>query len=364
MVVRSLWLLEPLQIRLRSATQAFTLEPGHAELEKRMLQVRRLSGEDLASFPVGTFLHVGDLKAALASNPELRGQRLRLVCDGTVLEDGHKLKSAVELHLVVLRPFVEANQSSVQKLVLAAEKGAVSEVEDMLQQPHDPNLCCYIRKSLAVAYYDTPLGAAAGSGQTEVVRLLLAAGAKVNLRSQSKMFSRKAAWKGSDPNVTPLFQACSEGHTEVVRLLLDAHADHQVCGLEALSPFHVAVRRGHTEVVRLLLEDRAETNKVFHGGETPLVTAILQNQPDMVRLLLKNGADKEQVVDYDTPLGLAVRKGREEIVGLLLEAGADRQKRFGPVRERPLAVAAKYGYTAIMRRLSQPGPGSEDSPTP
>lgn len=133
-----------------------------------------------------------------------------------------------------------------------------------------------------------------------------------------------------------------------------------MCGVEALSPFHAAVQRGRTEVAGLLLEARADTNKA-HGDETPLATAILQNHPDMVALLLKNGADKEQVVDFDTPLGLAVRRGRQEIVALLLEAGADRHRRFGPVRERPVAVAAKYGYTAIMRLL-QPGPGSEDSP--
>ncbi|CAE7508979.1 ANK1, partial [Symbiodinium necroappetens] len=335
------------------------------QAEARMLHVQRMSGEELASFPVGTFLRVSDLKTALQSNPELRGQRLKLVCDGVVLPDDHKLESAVALLLVVSRPFVEATESSVQKLVLAAEKGAVSEVEEMLQQPYDPDLRGFVRKSFAEASshgYQTPLAAAAGSGQTEVVRLLLAAGAKVNLRSQNQGFWRKAARNPKvNPNATPLFQASCAGHAEVVRLLLDAQADqHQVCGVEALSPFHAAVKRGRTEVAGLLLEARADTNKA-HGDETPLATAILQNHPDMVALLLKNGADKEQVVDFDTPLGLAVRRGRQEIVALLLEAGADRHRRFGPVRERPMAVAAKYGYTAIMRLL-QPGPGSEDSP--
>lgn len=335
------------------------------QAEAKMLHVQRMSGEELASFPVGTFLCVSDLKTALQSNPELRGQRLKLVCDGVVLPDDHKLESAVALLLVVSRPFVEATESSVQKLVLAAEKGAVSEVEEMLQQPYDPDLRGFVRKSFAEASshgYQTPLAAAAGSGHTEVVRLLLAAGATVNLRSQNQGFWRKAARNPKvNPNATPLFQASSAGHAEVVRLLLDAQADqHQVCGVEALSPFHAAVQRGRTEVAGLLLEARADTNKA-HGDETPLATAILQNHPDMVALLLKNGADKEQVVDFDTPLGLAVRRGRQEIVALLLEAGADRHRRFGPVRERPVAVAAKYGYTAIMRLL-QPGPGSEDSP--
>ena len=61
-------------------------------------------------------------------------------------------------------------------------------------------------------------------------------------------------------------------------------------------------------------------------------------------------------MDYDTPIGLAVRKGREEIVSLLLTAGADRNKKFGPVNDTPLAVAAKCGYVSSLRLLAQARP--------
>ena len=288
-----------------------------------MLHVRRMSGEEVAAVPVGKFATVGGLKRFLLDRCELHGFRLRLLCDGKIWDDGQHLESAGELQLVVQRPFVDADFHQRYRFVRAAEAGSVAEVEGMLQLPQDPDARAFLQKPFTSAWPETPLGAAAAKGQDEVVRLLLSAGAKVNLRSHQSKFDPKGK--------TPLFQASHSGHSEVVRLLLAAQADqNQACGVEALTPLHAAVRSNHLGVARLLLGAAADTNKAC-GEETPLIAAISRSHTEMVQLLLENGVDKEQVLDYETPLSTAIRKGREEIVRLLLEAGADGEKLARPL---------------------------------
>ena len=315
-----------------------------------MLRVFRISGEELVAASVGKFPRVADLKAFLQDECELHGSRLRLMRDGAVLEDAEKLQSAADLQLVVLPGFVEGTDRQVQNLVYAARSGSVPEVEELLQLPLDPNQRTFVLASReeGCSSYQTPLGAACAGGHAEVVRLLLFAGASKNGRSHQNEYCPEGA--------TPVYLASNSGRPEVVRVLLQASADLQeASGMETLAPLLVATRHNHTEVVQVLLEGAADANKA-HGEDTPLGVAILHDHVDVVQLLLENRADTENVVNYDTPLGLAVRKGREEIVSLLLTAGADRNKKFGPVNETPLAVAAKYGYVSILRLLAQARP--------
>ena len=87
---------------------------------------------------------------------------------------------------------------------------------------------------------DKTLRCAAEYGHTEVVKLLLAAGADVHAQDNYAL-----RW------------AASEGHTEIVRLLLEAGADVHAQNNSALK---WTASKGHTEVVKLLLEAGADVH--------------------------------------------------------------------------------------------------------
>ena len=114
----------------------------------------------------------------------------------------------------------------------------------------------------------TPLREAAASGHTPVVTLLLEARADTECRSLSEpnvelvgeddeynFYLRKAR------PVTPLAAAIKGGHTDVVSVLVMAGA--KLYGLE--SPIMEACRHGRLEILRLLLAAGADVNKALQG---------------------------------------------------------------------------------------------------
>ena len=92
-----------------------------------MLQIRLLSGEEVASIPVDAPRSVRELKQRLH---QLHGQpprfRQRLLLQGASLSDDVKLDSPMDLDLVLL-PFADASQAQVKELADAAEGGAAEE---------------------------------------------------------------------------------------------------------------------------------------------------------------------------------------------------------------------------------------------
>ena len=68
-----------------------------------------------------------------------------------------------------------------------------------------------------------------------------------------------------DEGRTPLHLAASTGDTELVRILIEAGADVAVRDAQGASPLHLAVAGGHTETVRVLVE--AESGSDEKDGE-------------------------------------------------------------------------------------------------
>ena len=64
-----------------------------------------------------------------------------------------------------------------------------------------------------------------------------------------------------------------KGRTEVVRILLDAGANPNVKGEHHVSCLTWAAGRGHAQVVKLLLEAGAKVNTADKHGTTPLCWA-------------------------------------------------------------------------------------------
>ena len=123
---------------------------------------------------------------------------------------------------------------------------------------------------------------------------------------------------------TPLHVASSNGHSETVTLLLDAGANVDAQTKNGWTPLHRASWYGHRKTVTLLLDAGANIEAQTNNGWTPLHTASFFGCKETVLLLGKAGANIEaRDNDGETPLHLASENRQKETVALLLDAGAN-----------------------------------------
>lgn len=154
-----------------------------------------------------------------------------------------------------------------------------------------------------------------GATDPEKVRLLLAAGAKVDVRT-----------KGGKN--TPLIIATMKyGNSEAVRQLLDKGADINVRNRSLVSPVMGAASSGDLDTLKLLVKKGAKVNdcpdsRAKEDIRTPLMWAAFHDDVPMVRYLLEQKADPNLATYYGTPLSHAAWRDCVEAARLLLAHGA------------------------------------------
>lgn len=138
-----------------------------------------------------------------------------------------------------------------------------------------------------------------------------------------------------DPNGdAPLVMAAYLGHTEIVRLLLEAGADVTAVdpGMKATA-LHAAAYAGRTEAARLLIAHGIDIDKQGpKNGYTALHDAIWENHADTARVIIDAGADLTLTSHAgQTPLDFAKARHRREIVDMIEKrlAGRTRSPRNG-----------------------------------
>jgi len=89
---------------------------------------------------------------------------------------------------------------------------------------------------------------------------------------------------------SPLLAAAEGGHSEVVDLLLQAGADLNGNNSTGYTPLCAAAHNGHVPVVQKLLEAKAEIEKPTFRGDTPLILAAGKGHSEVVKILLGAGA--------------------------------------------------------------------------
>ena len=96
-----------------------------------------------------------------------------------------------------------------------------------------------------------------------------------------------------DQGRTPLHLAASAGDTELARVLIAAGADVTVRDAQGASPLHLAVAGGHTETVQLLVEaesssdehiDDGSDSEVDSSAKSPSVARTTVNSPPVTTM--------------------------------------------------------------------------------
>jgi ankyrin repeat protein len=148
-----------------------------------------------------------------------------------------------------------------------------------------------------------PIHAAAGSGQAELVCLLLERGAEVEADDG----------KGG----RPLHRAAEGGHVEAARILLAAGARIDREDRYGYQPIHCAASGGSVEMVGLLKDAGAALDSKA-GPEKPMRSNELERDPAISASFLRAGINP---VDGKQPIHVAARRGQVAVVAYLLEQG-------------------------------------------
>lgn len=118
----------------------------------------------------------------------------------------------------------------------------------------------------------------------------------------------------------PLVMAAYKGHTEIVKLLLEAGADVKAVdpGMRATA-LHAAAYAGRTPAAKLLIEYGIEIDKQGpKNGYTALHDAIWQNNIETAKVLIAAGANLNlKSHDGETPLEFSRSNKRREIAALI-----------------------------------------------
>lgn len=149
-------------------------------------------------------------------------------------------------------------------LAKAAEDGDTLAIERLLADGHSAD-------ERGWRSGETALFAAAATGQTDAIKLLLSKGANPNIRDRT--------------GDTPLDSAVTGRHVEAVKLLISAGSDVNSSAGSGLTPLMYGVFSGDLDTVRELLQHGASPLAHAANGKTALTIANENHRTDMAQLL-------------------------------------------------------------------------------
>ena len=155
----------------------------------------------------------------------------------------------------------------------------------------------------------TPLMYATWSDQDELVRMLLAHGARHDVTKEAE-------------GLTPLAIAAQNAKDKAGPVLIEAGADvNHAVGKGEYTPLMLAATSGSVVMTQKLLAKNAQVNAKNPGGVTALMIAAAGNRTEIAQLLIDAGADTSiKSEDGRTALTIAQSSNSDGVVKLLQQA--------------------------------------------
>ncbi len=193
------------------------------------------------------------------------------------------------------------------ELAEATSSGNINKVQSMLEE--NPKLI----NSKSKRDGDTLLHWAVQGGNKELVELLVANGANVNVKNNRN-------------HATPLCEIAgiprlhTENHREIAKFLIANGANIKNCKYF----LHRVLVRGWYDVAKLTIDEGIDVNAKDAHGNTPLHFANnVRDNIEFTEFLIARGADvNAKNKDGITPLSRAIKNGHNDIADLLRKHGA------------------------------------------
>jgi len=259
---------------------------------------------------------------------------------------------------------------AVEELVKAAANGDLLKVEELLGRPD-----CNVNGVFAG---HTGLQAASQNGHLEVLRLLLRAGADLELEDKDGDQAVHHAAFGDEPGVmeviagagadlnarnirrhTALHIAVNKGHVGVVKILLGLGCHPSLQDSEGDTPLHDAISKKRDDMLALLLDHNADIMLTNNNGFNALHHAALRGNPSAMRVLLSK-LPRPWIVDEKkddgyTALHLASLNNHVEVAELLVHEGRANMDLQNVNQQTALHLAVERQHTSIVRLLVREG---------
>ncbi len=217
--------------------------------------------------------------------------------------------------------------AQLDSLGIAASTGDTNDLRILIAAGTDVNATDSDRTTLLMY--------AAIAGHTEVVQILIAAGANVN------------ATEGEDGMTVIGFAALGGLSSEVVQTLIAAGADVNAKANDGRTALSLAEGGGHSDISRMLVVAGAEDAELDR-----LMRAAFNGYTDDLRILIAAGADVNARNDNDSSaLFFAAVGGHTEAVQTLIAAGGADVNETDGVGWTALMLAASDGHTETAETL-------------
>lgn len=275
-------------------------------------------------------------------------QKICVVCNSAYDAVVQKLFAAKKLCVEAEAPDKKTGQTVFHAICHAQNVSFLRMFIDYLAGAVAPSRMRAILDTVDKSRGKAALHIAASNGDSEMVGLLLDAGASPNITEYTP---RKR---------TPLHFACVSAVPSVISLLLKAGASPDWPAGDGQLPLHTAVAVGFVPAVRALLEGASlALDALDKNGSTPLHIAASRGYAEVIACLSATGkpicVDKDDALGH-TALQIASKKGFCDVVDALINAGAD-VNITDIVGSTPLYIAASKGFGSIVSRLIAAGAG-------
>lgn len=226
-------------------------------------------------------------------------------------------------------PRFQTDQYKISPLCHAASTGDIDTVLAQLQQG-----CAVNAWEQGEAHRYTPLIAAAENGHTDIVELLIGAGADVNL--------------SDGQGCSALYCAAMHGRADIVSLLLGEEGirvDEKM--LDGTTAFYQAAAGGHVAAAEVLLNGSVVS---FGLRQECLASACRRGDIAIVALLFRRGGMGLGEMNRNSCLHLAAAGGRTALVAWLLACGVAANAN-GIGNLTPLQHACLGGHIGVVGQL-------------